>query len=82
MQKINNIIISAATFLAAAMMSVSCLEKEELAPSMQNVMIELSVSAEGMTKSAPTSSESVINSLRIYAFYGERLANAQNCAIV
>lgn len=74
MQKINNIIISAATFLAAAMMSVSCLEKEDLAPSMQNVMIELSVSAEGMTKSAPTSSESVINSLRIYAFYGERLA--------
>ena len=75
MQKINNILISAATLLVAAMMSVSCLEKEEVAAdAMQNVMIELSVSAEDMTKAAPTASEEAINSLRVYAFCGERLA--------
>lgn len=74
MQKFKNIILSAAALLAAAMMSVSCLEKEDVATDMQSVMIELSVSAEGMTKSAPTASEDVVNSLRIYAFCGERLA--------
>ena len=74
MQKFNNIILSAATILAAVMMSVSCLEKEDVSSGMQNVMIELCVSTEGMTKAAPTVSEEVINSLRIYAFSGERLA--------
>lgn len=74
MQKFNNIVLIAATFLAAVMMSVSCLEKEDIAIDMQNVMIELSVSAEGMTKATPTASESAVNSLRIYAFAGERLA--------
>lgn len=75
MQKFNNIILSVATCLAAAWMSVSCLEKENAAKeNMQNVMMELSVSAEAMTKATPTSSESTINSLRIYAFAGERLA--------
>lgn len=74
MQEINNIILNAATILAAVMMSVSCLEKEDIASDTQSVMIELSVSAEGMTKSTPTASENAINSLRIYAFYGERLA--------
>ena len=74
MQKINNMIKSAALFIAAAMMSVGCLEKEEAAAQLQTVMIELSVSAQGMTKATSTESESVINSLRIYAFCGERLA--------
>ena len=74
MQKINNIILRAATFLAAAVISVSCLEKEDVAKDMQSVMIELSVSSEGMTKSTPSASEKAINSLRIYAFVGERLA--------
>ena len=74
MQKFNKIIFNAAILLAAVMMSVSCLEKDEIATDMQSVMIELNVSAEGMTKSVPTTSESAINSLRIYAFYGERLA--------
>ena len=74
MHKFNNIILSAAMFLAA-MMSVACLEKEEASQTdMQTVMIELSVSAKGMTKAAPTESETAINSLRIYAFCGERLA--------
>ena len=74
MQKINNIILNAAIFLAAVMMSAGCLEKEDVATGMQSVMIELSVSAEGMTKATPTASEEVINSLRIYAFCGDRLA--------
>ena len=74
MQKFNNIILSAAALLAAAMMSVNCLEKEEVATDMQSVMIELSISSEGVTKSTPTASESAANSLRIYAFSGERLA--------
>ena len=74
MQKINNIILNAAILVAALFTSVSCLEKEDIAIDMQSVMIELSVSAEGMTKSTPTASENVINSLRIYAFYGEKLA--------
>ena len=74
MQKFKNIILSAAALLAAAMMSVSCLEKEDVAADMQSVMIELSVSSEGMTKATPTASESAVNSLRIYAFSGERLA--------
>ena len=75
MQKFNNIIITALAIMAAAMMSAGCLEKEDVAAAdMQNVMIELSVSAQGMTKSAPTSSESAVNTLRIYAFAGERLA--------
>ena len=74
MQKINNIILNAATFLAAAVMSVSCLEKEDVAEDMQSVMIELSVSSEGMTKATPSPSENAVNSMRIYAFAGERLA--------
>ena len=74
MQKINNIILNAAVILMAAMASVGCLEKEDITADVQSVMIELSVSSEGMTKATPTASENVINSLHIYAFYGERLA--------
>lgn len=74
MHKLTNTILSAITLLAASLMSVSCLEKEDVAIDMQSVMIELSVSAGTMTKATPTASESAVNSLRIYAFYGERLA--------
>ena len=74
MQKINNIILNVAAILMAAMVSVGCLEKEDITGDVQSVMIELSVSSKGMTKSAPTASEKVINSLYVYAFYGERLA--------
>jgi hypothetical protein len=74
MQKINNIILNAAAILIAVMVSVGCLEKEEIAADVQSVMIELSVSTEEQTKATPTASENTINSLHIYAFYGERLA--------
>lgn len=74
MHRTNNIITIIASLLLAMITSAGCLEKEDMAAAMQNVMIELSVSAEPRTKADPTSSESVINSLRIYAFQGERLA--------
>ena len=74
MHKFNNIILIAAALVSAAIISVSCMEKEDASAQMQSVMIELSVSSEGMTKAVPTASETAINSLRIYAFYGERLA--------
>ena len=74
MNKIYNIIIIAAALLISGMMSVGCLEKEDASIEMQSVMIELSISAESMTKAGPTEKEGTINSLRVYAFSGERLA--------
>ena len=75
MQKFNNIILSTVAFLAAVIMSAGCLEKDDAAVAdMQSVMIELSVSAQGMTKATPGASETVVNTLRIYAFYGDKLA--------
>lgn len=74
MQKINKIFLNAAILLMAAVMSAGCLlEKEDAAAKMQKVMIELSVSAEEMTKSAPTETETKINTLRIYAFHEDKL---------
>lgn len=78
MRKINNIMKNTALCFLAAMLSVSCLlEKDGPSAEMQGVMIQVSVTTEGMTKAAyedPTSMEKVINSLRVYAFQGERLA--------
>lgn len=74
MQKIYNILTNAAVILMAATTSVGCLfEKDDAAVKMQNVMIELSVSADEMTKSAPTEIETKINSLRVYAFNENKL---------
>ena len=74
MQKIHNILINAAVLLMAAAMSTGCLfEKDDAAVKMQNVMIELCVSADEMTKSAPTEIEAKINSLRVYAFNEDKL---------
>lgn len=62
----------------AAMLSVSCLlEKDGPSPDMRGVMIQLNVSADGMTKAVyedPEDAEKAIRSLRVYAFSGERLA--------
>ena len=75
MQKISNIFYKAAILSVVAIMSVGCLlEKEDVLANTQNVMIELNVSSGEMTKAAPTANESAVNSLRIYAFYGNRLA--------
>ena len=78
MRKLNHIIRNTALCILAAMLSVSCLlEKEGPSAKMQGVMIEMSVSAPGMTKAVTEGStdiEKVINTLRVYAFYGDRLA--------
>lgn len=78
MRTINNIIKNTALCFLAAMLSVSCLlEKDGPSAEMQGVMIQVNVTAGGMTKAEtedPTSAEKIINSLRVYAFYGERLA--------
>lgn len=74
MRKVNNILFNTVLCILAAFASVSCMEKEGPSADRQSVMIELRVFAEGMTKAteSPTDMEKVINSLRVYAFYGER----------
>lgn len=75
MNKLFNIFVRTFLCFIAAMMSISCLmEKDQTSAPGQSVMIELSVSASDMTKSASTDMEKAINSLRVYAYYGERLA--------
>ena len=75
MRNINNIIRNTALCISVAMLSVSCLvEKEGPTAHQQNVMIEMSVSAGGQTKAMSAEAEETINSLRVYAFYGDKLA--------
>lgn len=75
MQRLNNIFSNTIALVAVALMSVGCLlEKEDATSQMQEVMIELSVSAGEMTKASVATEESAVSSLRIYAFYGSRLA--------
>ena len=78
MHTFNNIIRNTALCILAAMLSVSCLlEKEGPSVRMQGVMIEMNVSVPGMTKAIyedPTAVEKEINTLRVYAFYGDRPA--------
>lgn len=71
MRTISNITIC----ILAALLSVSCLlEKDGPSAQMQGVMIQMSVSAGEQTKADPTTSEETINSLRVYAYYGDKLA--------
>ena len=75
MRRTNNIIRNAALSLLVAMTSVSCLvEKDGPVAHQQNVIIEMSVSAGGQTKAMTAEAEEAINSLRVYAFYGDKLA--------
>ena len=75
MHKVNNILLNIVLGFIVAMTAVGCqLEKDGPSADRQSVMIELSVSAPEMTKATPTDMEQVINSLHVYAFYGERLA--------
>lgn len=75
MHKFNNIIRNTAVCIFAAMLSVSCLlDKDEPLVQMQSVMVEMNVSSEAMTKAQGTPAENAINTLRIYAFYGNKLA--------
>lgn len=75
MRNIFNIFIRTSLSIAAAAMSVGCLlEKEGPSAERQSVMIELSVSSGDMTKASPSDLEKTINTLRVYAFYEDRLA--------
>ena len=78
MRKNINILLNTALCLLMAAASVSCLmEKESPAVQKQSVMVEMNVTVGAMTKASyedPTSAEKVINVLRVYAFYGDRLA--------
>ena len=77
MHKFNNIIRNTAACIFAAMLSVSCLlEKDEPLVQMQSVMVEMNVSSAAMTKAEGTAAENAINTLRIYAFYGNKLAGS------
>lgn len=74
MQRLNNILSNTIALVAVALMAAGCLlEKEDASGQMQDVMIELSVSAGEMTKASVTADESAVNSLRIYAFYADKL---------
>ena len=89
MLKVNNIIMNTVVCLLVAFIPVGCLmEKEGLSADDRSVMIELSVSAQDMTKAQTqedaTDMEMVIKSLRVYAFYGENMvgyASGQATAI-
>ena len=77
MHKFNNIIRNTAACIFAALLSVSCLlDKDEPLVQMQSVMVEMNVSSAAMTKAEGTAAENAINTLRIYAFYGNKLAGS------
>ena len=76
MQKINNIFKKIALAIIAAVLFTGCIFEKYEVSGLQNVMIMLEVATDGVvTKAteAPTSDEMKINTLRIYAFLGNRL---------
>ena len=75
MHKVNNIIKNTALCFLAAILSAGCFfEKDGPSSEHQNVMIQMSVSTGSLTKSQLTESEKTVNSLRVYAFYGDKLS--------
>lgn len=73
MRKINNTIKNTVLCIFALMLSVSCLREKENAAGKQNVMVEIKVSAGQFTKATPTSKESTISTLDIYAYLRDEL---------
>lgn len=76
MQKINKIFQKTALMIIAAVISTACIFEEYGMSDLRNVMIRIDVSTDaGMTKAeeVPSSDEMKINTLRIYAFRGNRL---------
>ncbi len=71
----NNIYKYVSLLIFAAVFCVGCQqEAEEWMPSTgrKSVMMELSVSAAELTRATPTDGEKTINSLRVYAFLGDK----------
>ena len=75
MKKIDNIFRYSILALLVLVVSMGCQkEMDDPVPTeKRSVMMEVSVSAGQLTRSLPTENEKTINTLRIYAFYGERL---------
>ncbi len=79
MQKIKNIMMAALTVLSAVLATGCISEKYDMPDNLQSVTVMLEVSADQMTKAPggeeePTAVEAKINSIRIFAYQGERLA--------
>ena len=78
MQKIYDIMTKAVLAVFSMLVAVSCLlEKEQMPDPLQSVMVQLNVTASQMTKAVTedvTEAEGKINTLRIFAFDGNRLA--------
>lgn len=76
MQNITNIFKKTALAIIAAVISTGCISEKYEVSGLQNVLIEVKVSASQMTKATEkaTDAEKVINSIRIYAFYNGRLS--------
>lgn len=84
MQTINKIMKKAALAIIAAVLATGCIfEKDSMPRGLQSVMIQLDVSpGSEMTKAteAPTSAEQAINTLRVYAFHGNRMCGYYHLA--
>lgn len=76
MRMMNNIYKYVALLAFTAVVSAGCQnETDEWIPNgKKSVMVELSVSASELTRATPTDVEKTINSLRIYAFSGDKMA--------
>ena len=77
MQKYIDIMKKAAMAVVLAVAATSCvMEKDQMPSSLQSVIVQMNLSVGAMTKATenPTDAEARINTVRIYAFQGERLA--------
>lgn len=69
MQKTINIILKAALAAIAAVFATGCItDKFDTSNGLQSVMLQINIETGEMTKATPTAQESVINSVRIYAY--------------
>ncbi len=69
MQKSINIILNAVLTVIAAVFATGCInEKLDTSDGLQSVMLQIDIETGEMTKADPTAAESVINSVRIYAY--------------
>lgn len=69
MQKTINIILKAVLTAFLAVLATGCItDKFDTSNGLQSVMLQVNISAGEMTKTEPTTAESAINSVRIYAY--------------
>lgn len=69
MQKTHNIFLKAALSLLVIFSAAGCItDKFDASSGLQSVILQVKIATGEMTKATPTESESVINSVRIYAY--------------